>query len=159
MSSGRTSDPMPDRSCRCSTLFHQRSPWFFTIAGSSRKMRVAGPRRSSSVRLACSSARATGAKNSQPGKMVASIEIEGSVETQVSESRPGAPGSMATPLRVRRALMAARIFSVTGVSVSGSSSASSIVEAERCVSGSKRRMDSISSPKNSRRTGRSISGE
>ena len=31
--------------------------------------------------------------------------------------------------------------------------------AERCVSGSKRRMDSISSPKKSMRTGRSISGE
>ena len=47
---------------------------------------------------------------------------------------------------------------MTGVSVSGSSSASSSVEAERCVSGSNRRMDSISSPKNSTRTGRSISG-
>ena len=47
---------------------------------------------------------------------------------------------------------------MTGISVSGSSRASSRVDAERCVSGSKRRMDSISSPKKSMRTGRSISG-
>ncbi len=54
--------------------------------------------------------------------------------------------------------MAVRIFSVTGVSVSGSRRASSRVEAERWVSGSKRRMDSISSPKKSMRTGRSDLG-
>ena len=61
--------------------------------------------------------------------------------------------------RLRRALTAASSCSVTGVSVSGSSQASSRPDWERCVSGSNWRMDSISSPKNSMRTGRSDSGE
>ena len=49
-------------------------------------------------------------------------------------------------------------MSVTGVSVSGSSVIASTGDALRCVSGSNRRMLSISSPKKSMRTGRSISG-
>ena len=61
--------------------------------------------------------------------------------------------------RLRRACTAASSFSETGVSVSGSSSASSSGVEERCDSGSNLRMDSISSPKKSMRTGRSISGE
>ena len=35
MSSGAISEPMPERSWRCSTLFHQRSIWLRTMAGSS----------------------------------------------------------------------------------------------------------------------------
>ncbi len=42
---------MPERSWRCSTLFHQRSPWFCTMAGSSVKTRSLGPRRSSRLLL------------------------------------------------------------------------------------------------------------
>jgi len=49
--------------------------------------------------------------------------------------------------------------SVSGVSVSGSSSASSTGFEERWLAGSNFRIDSISSPKNSMRTGRSASGE
>src|SRR6185437_16277826 len=72
MSSAMMREPMPERSCRCSTLFHQRSPWFFTMAGSSTKTRVEVPIRSRSVSLPTAAAGATGAKNSQPGNTVAS---------------------------------------------------------------------------------------
>ncbi len=54
--------------------------------------------------------------------------------------------------------MAVRSFSVTGVSVRGRRRASSSWELERWVSGSNLRMDSISSPKKSMRTGRSMLG-
>ncbi len=64
-----------------------------------------------------------------------------------------------TRCRLSRACTAASRRSVTGVSVSGSNCASSSPDCERCVSGSNLRMVSISSPKNSMRTGRSASGE
>ena len=68
----------------------------------------------------------------------------------VSLRRAGGSGARCT---------AASRRSVTGVSVSGSSCVSSSPDCERCVSGSNLRMVSISSPKNSMRTGRSASGE
>jgi len=58
-----------------------------------------------------------------------------------------------------RALIEPNSSSVTGVSVSGSSSASSTGFDDRWLAGSNFRIDSISSPKNSTRTGRSDSGE
>ena len=42
MSSGRMREPMPERSWRCSTLFHQRSIWLRTMAGSSTKSTLRG---------------------------------------------------------------------------------------------------------------------
>ena len=54
---------MPERSWRCSTLFHQRSIWLRTMAGSSTKSAHRGSSVSSDL-----SAPATGVKNSQPGK-------------------------------------------------------------------------------------------
>ena len=67
--------------------------------------------------------------------------------------------SVSTRCRLSRPLTAASNCSVAGVSVSGSSSVSSSPLCERCVSGSNLRIVSISSPKNSMRTGRSNSGE
>ena len=104
---------------------------------------------------------ATGAKNSQPGKMVASpVRVLTWVRSSAGSSPPSSCRCRAAvPARVRRALIAASSFSVTGVSVSGRSRALSREELLRWVSGSNLRMDSISSPKKSMRTGRSISGE
>ena len=39
------SEPMPERSWRCSTLFHQRSIWLRTMAGSSTKSAQRGQQR------------------------------------------------------------------------------------------------------------------
>ena len=158
MSSGRTRLPMPERSWRCSTLFHQRSPWFLIMAGSSRKTRgaFAALRRSSSE---CSWRPPRGRRTPSRGRWWP--RRRGGwvvVRSSAGSSPPSRAAPAAVPERVRRALMAVRIFSVTGVSVRGSRSALSRVEAERWVSGSKRRMDSISSPKKSMRTGRSDSG-
>ena len=63
MSSGRMSEPTPERSWRCSTLFHQRSIWLRTMAGSSTK---SAEREMSESSDFC--APATEAKNSHPGK-------------------------------------------------------------------------------------------
>ena len=154
---------MPERSWRCSTLFHQRSPWFFTIAGSSTEDARGGTEQIEQSEVGLRSSWRNGREELPAGEDGGFHRDRGFAEAWVCRfDRLFAAFELRTapvPLRVRRALMAARIFSVTGVSVSGSSSASSSVEAERCVSGSKRRMDSISSPKNSMRTGRSISGE
>jgi hypothetical protein len=118
------------------------------MAGSSTNS-VLFANRSSSVPVAP----LTPAKNSHPGNTLTPPAAIAS--STISGSSPAA----ATRAPLSRACTAASSRSVTGVSVSGSSRASSSGAAERCVSGSNFRIDSISSPKNSNRTGRSASGE
>ncbi len=57
------SEPIDERSWRCSTLFHQRSIWLRTMAGSSTRSAHLGRRESRVL-----SAPATAEKNSHPGK-------------------------------------------------------------------------------------------
>ena len=106
---------MPERSWRCSTLFHQRSIWLRTMAGSSTKSAQRG-RSVSSER----SAPATGVKNSQPGKTLTPPAAAASTASHHSSF-----ASISMRWRLRRALTAASRRSVTGVSVSGSSCVSS----------------------------------
>ena len=106
---------------------------------------------------------ATGAKNSQPGKIGL---------TPIRRAQWHVGSSEFASVRLRRLRACAAQAGAREAGVDGGEDllgdgrfgerqqqASSRVEAERWVSGSKRRMDSISSPKNSTRTGRSISGE
>ena len=114
------------------------------------RVRRPGPRRAAADRTWCDRRR-------RPARRTPSRETR-------SLRRRAPPARRPPPLPVmrlpeRRAWIAPSSSSVTGVSVSGSSSASSTGFEERWVAGSNLRIDSTSSPKNSMRTGRSASGE
>ena len=135
---GVMSEPMPLRSWRCSTLFHQRSTWFWTIAGSSTKICGCGR-----GRRVCRVGAGDGGEELPSGKdgdaaggdgarhQVVAVVVAGGFDARAAEARVH---GREQPLGDR-------------VSVSGSSSASSSGVEERCDSGSNLRIDSISSPK------------